>query len=494
MTAPAGPAKKERPKLRRKPIKKPPAAALPSEAMGVLRRILQDAVSSTGRHLREMTVLAVGNDPYRYDHEAGHLEGQWFAAQVERFVEPGADIHLRGLHYQLVSVGDVRKPLTQKGKGQKPGRGVGKVYRNIDDDWVWLQQRPANAARWLGYIDFQRIRDQRNAPPEDYTEQARFAEFTARILEAQPLDIELPDASYKGELMPMTSTDNGISPQPYRLVIIGEKSSLGDVLDPIAQRFNAELLLPTGESSTTMLWQMAYRAARDPRPTAVFYVTDFDPAGRQMPISAARKLQAMRDLKLPDLRVELHHICLTRDQCIEYDLPSTPLKETERRADKWRQIMGREQTEVDALQALRPDVLRQIVTAALEPFYDRTLAQRLRRAAVEWELTCRRALHGHPNYDQWSERIAEALERVNERMESVRAAMGPVEEAAEIVEQLRVEAHEDLSTVEFPAFDVPQATINLDTPEPLFTTEDDYITATRKLIVYKAMDEEGEDS
>jgi hypothetical protein len=116
---------KPRPKLR---TKKPPRinAALRAPSGGVLRRILEAAaqMDDTRKHggrlnLRGMTVLATGNDPYRFDHPTGHIEAQWFAEQVERFVEPDDDIHLRGLHYQISSVDDVRKPLTQQGKGQK---------------------------------------------------------------------------------------------------------------------------------------------------------------------------------------------------------------------------------------------------------------------------------------------------------------------------------------------------------------------------------------
>jgi hypothetical protein len=40
-------------------------------------------------------------------------------------------------------------------------------------------------------------------------------------------------------------------------------------------------------------------------------------------------------------------VALTYEQAVELKLPSTPLKATERRADKWRAHWGHEQTEVD---------------------------------------------------------------------------------------------------------------------------------------------------
>ena len=64
---------------------------------------------------------------------------------------------------------------------------------------------------------------------------------------------------------------------------------------------------------------------------------------------------------------EVHRVALTPDQVREYGLPSTPLKDTEKRADKWRAAMGVEQTEIDALASLRPDLLRDIASAGAGP-------------------------------------------------------------------------------------------------------------------------------
>jgi hypothetical protein len=108
----------------------------------------------------------------------------------------------------------------------------------------------------------------------------------------------------------------------------------------------------------------------------VLYISDFDPSGRQMPVSAARKIQALRDLQYPDLDAEVHHVGMTLEQVERFNLPSTPLKETEKRANKWREIMGREQSEVDAMLSLHPGELTRIVRRAIAPFYDRQLERR----------------------------------------------------------------------------------------------------------------------
>ena len=96
------------------------------------------------------------------------------------------------------------------------------------------------------------------------------------------LDVVIPDAD---DLTPRVGL-RGFNPaQPYRLVLVGEKSSLRPVLDPIAERYDADLYLPTGEISDTQIYMMARDGAEDGRPMVVLYFADCDPSGWQMPIS-----------------------------------------------------------------------------------------------------------------------------------------------------------------------------------------------------------------
>jgi hypothetical protein len=162
--------------------------------------------------------------------------------------------------------------------------------------------------------------------------------------------------------------------------MFGEKSSLNDVLGPLTREYKADLYLPTGEISDTLLHQMARSGAVDGRPMAILCFSDSDPAGRRMPVSIARKLQAFKALLFPDLEFEVHRVALTPAQVGVLNLPSTPLKDSERRADRWREAMGVEQTEIDGLAALQPDVLSGIARDALDAFRDRSLAGQVFKA------------------------------------------------------------------------------------------------------------------
>lgn len=177
-----------------------------------------------------------------------------------------------------------------------------------------------------------------------------------------------------------------------RLAFIGEKQSLADVLEPIAQQYRADLVLPTGELSTTLLYGIVKRAWNDGRPCRIFYFSDSDPTGFHMPIEVSRKLQALVDDRFPELDVQLRHCSLAAEQVQVLGLPSTPMKATERRADKWRERFGVEQTEIDALATLRPRDLRDIVEKAVAPYWDETLLARTLEARDDAQEMARAAL------------------------------------------------------------------------------------------------------
>jgi hypothetical protein len=129
------------------------------------------------------------------------------------------------------------------------------------------------------------------------------------------------------EYFPAVVVSVAYTAQPYRIVMLGEKSSLRNVLLPIAEAFGTELLLPTGETSTTMIYNMAARAAADRRPTKVIYFSDFDPRAD----ADLRRSCRRRYSHFPDLDIEVHRVALLPDQVKRLDLPSTPLKLEKRR-------------------------------------------------------------------------------------------------------------------------------------------------------------------
>jgi len=356
---------------------------------------------------------------------------------------------LRGLHYMIL--GEI-----------KPD---GTPYENNERDWVWLSEKAGKAARWLGYIDFERIVDARNTPP------------VVRIFERpEPfpyihvgVNVEIPDAD---EIRPSIDFQDFTGVQPYKFVIVGEKTSLADVLTPIAESYAADLYLMTGEASDTYLHQMARIGAQDGRHMVIFYFADCDPAGWQMAVSVARKLQAFAAGRYPGLSYELRPVALTPGQVREYGLPSTPLKETEKRAGAWTRSMGVQQTEIDALATLRPDLLGKIARDAINPFFDHTLGRRVRDARQAWIREAQQALEAQMGSDE--------LDRIQQE------AAGKLDELRDEIKAINDALHIDVDRDDLPPIVVPAAQLN-GGPDglPLIDSTWSFSEQSRRLIAHK---------
>jgi hypothetical protein len=446
---------------------------------GPLKRRIR--FSAGGATMGDLTVLSTQVDPYRLDTDAGHELGQWLQTQVGTVLRPTQTIHLRGLHYLLVMA---------------PG-GVlkldGTKYQNTPKDWEWLHEKAAKAARWLGYVPFERIVDERNEPPRIYDvvdEEGNVVRLrTARLDSGSGIWVPTTD-----DLLPGFTFEGGSKvQQPYRIVMIGEKTSLAEVLEPIARQKASELLLPTGDITDTMIVDMARRADADGRPLVPLYFSDFDPSGHHMPTCLARKLQAIRDLQFPDLRIAgLYQVALTADQCNEYDLPESVLKEegqaSKSRKERWIDRWGREQTEIDALVALRPDALRDITDAALRPFFDDTLERRQREldrayedALTDWLDRYRSNASGdYLAIDEARDDVVAAIRRLDEVQETAADALQAAKDTATELEELPTDSGRRAS----PILPVPP-------PTPIYTSDDDWKVATLKLIERKRLLDDG---
>ena len=381
--------------------------------------------------MADLTVLTE-NDPYRIDTPDGHRIGAWFADQL-RARRGDRLTHLRGFHYALVAAGDVRKPDSgwrdpKTGAPSKRGAN-GAVYANTEEDWTWLQSEAAKAARWLGYVDFEQIIDNRNDPP-----------FILRAEDCEPettLDHGLRFALPRNGLAPQPVLSGFVGRQQFALVFHGEKSSLKTAMLPLAERFGADLYLPNGEISDTLLFQMASDAVEDGRTLVVFTVTDCDPSGRQMPISIGRKLQALRDLRFAELEFVVVPVALTPEQVKELGLPSTPLKEGEKRADRWVAAFGVEQTEIDAMFSTdeRVETLTGWIEEAVAPYFDASLAERVETAKTKWladakaQVAARIDAKALTSIENMAGRLGKIADALDERLEKMADTVGELPEA-----------------------------------------------------------------
>jgi hypothetical protein len=378
---------------------------------GPLSSAIAQAKKETGQSLDDFSVLSRKNDPFRLDTGVRHKEAKWLAGQLARYgIEADRTIHLRGLHYMLV--GDK--------KAIKPD---GKQYANNEDDYFWLNGA-GKAMRWLGYVPFEQIVDHRNTPPE-------VRPFAARAVwpyvDTQP-DVELPDAD---DFLPSVRAGGVIGRQHHKLILVGEKSSLEPILAPIAEEHQADLYLPSGEMSDTLVFQMAREGSEDGRRMVVLYFSDCDPAGWQMPISVARKLQALAVIQFTDLEYEVRRVSLTPEQVLAAELPSTPLKLKEKRGPRWKELMGVEQTEIDALTSLHPELLEQQARDAIAPYFDYTLTPRVAKAYAKWRAKEQLALEDQTDWSAVEGFAGKAAEQLEEIQSTIADASEQIETEVE---------------------------------------------------------------
>jgi hypothetical protein len=153
-------------------------------------------------------------------------------------------------------------------------------------------------------------------------------------------------------------------------------------------QYHTNFCASLGEMSITAVYQLVQRMKASGKPCRVFYISDFDPVGRTIPLSVARKAEYLIRRYEPALDIKLFPLVLTHQQCLEYELPRVPIelsqksevamKRTRTRRDHFEAQHGEGATELDALEAIHPGALGEILTEAILHYYDETYLQEIR--------------------------------------------------------------------------------------------------------------------
>ena len=339
----------------------------------------------------------------------------------------------------------------------------GALYANTETDWIWLSEQAGKAARWLGYIPFDRIIDKRNTPPLIHR-QIETAPYTF----LPTFNVDIPEL----RLFPRAVGFD--VRQAFSFAIFGEKASLEEICVPIAEWYEADLYLGAGETSDTFIFQIARDAVADGRPLVVFTLTDCDPSGWQMFISIARKLQAIQDLLFAELRWEIVPVALLPEHKERYGLPEEPIKKGDKRAAAWKEAFGVEQTELDALttpEMTEREILRRLIEEAFAPYIDQTLGRRVRQAATKWDQDAKAAIDEQVDPDDVQE-LRRKVAQLSDDADAINS------ELASLVED-----------VELPEIAVPRSRVDLENlnggRQAVIKFDTDWLTATRTLIARK---------
>jgi hypothetical protein len=370
------------------------------------RRRERERAKREGRKPRSIQVtefiaLGVKSDPFYSAMESNRAEAEWFAQMRDEY---GLEGHLRRMHYRLVSQehGTILLPATRKvtydeaGKKKYDEQATSEPYENTEECWNKLGLCSKHA-RHLDLVEADQFEDARTPDPtvirtrhddgEDPPEpEANLQDFphyhfpSVTLRDCDPL--EVPDTF-------VTGYEYDQADQPYHLELWIEKSTMEDVLvtaeDAPCPALGVNYVPGVGFASITSTIRMLERIDRlpDDKPSIVFCVVDFDPAGDHMPTAMARQIEFYLAKYASGKEVKVLVIGLTREQVIHYDLPRVPVKESDVRKKDWEDRRGEGAVELDALEALHPGELAKLVREAVKPYRDHTLEAELEKADTD---------------------------------------------------------------------------------------------------------------
>jgi hypothetical protein len=423
--------------------------------------------------VKDLLVLAQQNDPFYAGNGVEGDKARWFAELWERFGY-GSGVHLRRIHYRIVSEGSILKP-------------DGKIYENNSKDWEYMQGA-SRQARYMGLVDPEEVVDRRNPKPNIYVgpgafgweERAEpgwdydFYGFELPGLEVPQATLDLPD------LYP-TGYDYHDALQRYHVEVWAEKTTMNDILVPLCRQMATNYVSGAGyQSITAMVRLLRQRVAQLEKPCRVLYVSDYDAAGKNMPRQMARQMQFWIDRYAADYDIRVEPIVMTAEQAAKY--PAAP---------------DTGAVELDAMEALEPGKLARIVRRSIAPFRDRELRRRVTDAeqeaaevldeefdaVCEDELSELRAIGAEATqvYERHRETLERVAEDIDRELEPLRERLREVERS--ITDKLLYDLEPDLP-------DLPEAVQAPDGEDEgwLFDAGRDYL---EQLAYFKRSQEEG---
>ena len=317
-------------------------------------------------NVTDLLCLAPANDPFYVGRPAMVEMAEWAGRLEKEWLENTRSnkFHIRRFHYYLVSLGDVIRPN-------------GTPYLNTDACWSYLVSA-VKYARYLSHIDMSDVEDKKNREKKNAE---YWADRTFDEVNIQLEDIAAYIAHQYGLLI------NPQNHHPYHLEIWIEKDTMADVINPIAEKYGVDLVIGAGEISVTKVSQLYEKAKRLRKPIRIFYISDFDPKGDDMPISISRKIEWFTRRSDIQYDFKLRHLLLTRKQCAKYQLPRVPIKKSagsgsgakayNTRVARFQQVYGQGATELDALEALHPGEMGRIIEEAVRPYWDEDVADKI---------------------------------------------------------------------------------------------------------------------
>jgi hypothetical protein len=281
---------------------------------------------------------------------------------VDRY-EPGI-LTIRGLHYQLVSIG-MTNDIAH--------------YKRVVTAMI--------QARWDKTIDFEAFSDH---------DRVMIGKTDS---ETTAVNDKIEDAKDSIKFWMNYYRKNRWENQLYYPEVFIEKKALQGVFDRPCKSLSVALGACKGYPSLTFLNDTAKRfieAEQQGKIPIILYFGDYDPSGEDIPRSIQENI-----IKLGCENIEVRRIALMEEQVVEWKLPPAPIKEGDSRSAAWN---GLGQVELDAM---NPKVLQNLCTNAIMSVFDKKLYSELKEVeeteSVEYRLQLKQFMIDMKDDDETSE-------------------------------------------------------------------------------------------
>jgi len=243
-----------------------------------------------------------------------------FREMLREIVEEQRPMTVRQVFYRAVV----------KGWIEKTERGYGFVQRDLvrmrwdgDLPFDWIEDRSREAIGWQG----------RNESVDEFW-----------------------DGVFN--IIPYRYSRNMLADYDWSVQVWLEKEALAGIFEPICKRWDVPLYPARGYSSLTMIHDAAKDLEAKDRPARILHFGDYDPSGQDAILTVQRDLKRLAP-KTYEHGLEFKIVAVTPEQIQELALPTRPTKQSDTRS--WG--FGNESVELDAIE---PDVLRQMVNDELQ--------------------------------------------------------------------------------------------------------------------------------
>jgi len=356
-------------------------------------------------YVEDMLALAPKNDA-AYIRPSDLEKAEWVAEIYDAEGQP--EVHPRGFHYRIIDKDYERR-------NGDPYANTRECWQELKEAFFWAQI--------LGFVDADRVQDEQNDTPESRAFRSidrpqprnRSVQSQARETIHQPYDgyhpasiatdlaranIDYTDAEEfitdeANRIVEDVFIDvyyDALAQQPYYVEIWAEKSRV--VPAHVADEYGATVRESEGEFSYKMCRSAVEVAEQRGQNLLIVIISDWDPKGRDMPKSVARKIEI--EAIFHDLDAEVVHAGVTKEQVIQHAIPGTPAskprgleygnpgaKGYETHKDLFREYAGQEPVEIQAFQTRYPGAFAQAVEDAIAPYFDRELGDKIQDAVEE---------------------------------------------------------------------------------------------------------------